>query len=228
MKFLDIDGPFMRFLGNAFDFFMIFLLTLVCCLPILTAGPALTAGSYVSMKIHRKEAPRVFPSFFRAFRDNFKMSFLVGLMQLVFVAFILFDFSWAYQVGWGEVPLVYRILIILSACLVLFFNLTVYPIIARFDMTFGNTLKTALLLTLTNFPFLFAVALIVGVTLFLCFWYFNWLPLFFVIGFTGTTALHGLIMKNACEKLIKKAEEYAQTAPEANSQESETSGSGQK
>ncbi len=227
MKFLDIDGPIMRFLGNAFDFFVIFLLTVICSLPILTAGPALTAGSYVSMKIHRKEAPKVFSSFFRAFRDNFKMSFLMGLMQLVFVAFILFDFSWVYQVGWSEVPMLYKILIILSTCVVVFFNLTVYPVIARFDMTFGSTLKTSLILMLTTFPFLFIVVLIVGVTVFLCIWFFNWLPLFFVIGFTGACALHGWIMKNACEKLIKKVEEFSQPAQEGDVQESEESGSGQ-
>ena len=32
MKILDVDGPLMKFLGTAFDFFVLFLLTVILCI----------------------------------------------------------------------------------------------------------------------------------------------------------------------------------------------------
>ena len=40
MKFLDIDGPFMSLLTAIADMILLNLLTLFCCLPVITAGAA--------------------------------------------------------------------------------------------------------------------------------------------------------------------------------------------
>ena len=213
MKILDVDGPLMKFLGTAFDFFVLFLLTVILCIPVITAGAAMTSCMYVGMKIHRKEAPAVFSSYFRAFKENFKQSTLLWLIQIVFIGFVLFDWSFVLQTGWGNNPVLYRILLIIASCIVLFYNLTLYAVIARFEMKMFTAMKTAFILSMANFPFLFLVVLMLGLTGFLCIWFFNFLPAFFVIGFTATTAFHSWIMKNACEKLKAKVEEYG-TNPE--------------
>lgn len=210
MKILDVDGPLMKFLGNAFDFFMLFILTVILSIPVITAGAAMTSCMYVGMKIHRKEAPAVFSSYFRAFKENFKQATLLWLIQLVFIGFVLFDWSYVYQIGWGNIHIFYRVLLIVASLVVLFYNLTVYAVIARFDVKMFTAMKTAFVLSMANFPFLFLTVLVVGVTAFLCLWFFNFLPAFFVIGFTSATAFHTWIMKNACEKLKAKAEQFAQ------------------
>jgi len=215
MKLLDVDGPIIGFLSNAFDFFMIFLLTVLLSLPVITAGAAMTAGQYVAMKIMRKEAPKVFPSFFKAFKENFKQSTIMWVIQLVFIGFLLFDWSFVIQIGWNNINVIYKALLILASCVVLFYNMMLYAVIARFVMNFKDTVKTTMILSLANFPFLALTAVIFAGTVFLCIWFFNLLPVFFVIGFTGATAFHGFVTNRACEKLRKKMEEV-------NSQEEET------
>lgn len=204
MRIFDIDGPLMTFLGNAFDFFMIFILTVLLCVPVITGGAALTAAQYVGMKIIRKEAPKVFSSYFKSFKDNFRQSTLLWLIQVVIIGVVLFDWSYVLQLGWGNVQVVYRAFLVIATCLVLFVNMTMYAIIARFEMKGRDVMKTAFILSMTNFPFLAIVLLAVGITLFLCLWFFNLLPAFFVIGFTATTALHAFIMTRALGKLEKK------------------------
>ncbi len=207
MKIFDIDGPLMRFLGNAFDFFMIFLLTALLCIPVVTAGAAMTAAQYVSMKIMRKEAPKVFSSYFGAFKSNFRQATLLWLIQLVILAVVAFDWIYVLSIGWGNVFLIYRAFLILASSIVAFVNLTMYAVIARFEMKGKDVMKTSFILAMTNFPFLAILVLIIGATVFCCIWFFSLLPAFFVIGFTGATAFHGFIMKRACARLEKKYEE---------------------
>ena len=214
MKFLDVDGPLMRFLATAFDFFVLFLLTLLLSVPIITAGAAMTSCMYVGMKIHRKEAPAILSSYFRAVKDNFKQSTLLWLIQLAIIAFVLFDYSYVLQIGWENVPLIYRVLLIVVSFIVLFYNLTLYAVIARFEMKSRFLMKTAFVLTMANSPFLLLTVIIIGLTGFCCLWFFDWLPAFFVIGFTAATAFHTWVMKNACEKLKAKAEEMKNTDEE--------------
>ena len=56
MKFLDIDSPFMQVMGKVADLMILNLLTIVCCIPIITAGAAFTAMHYQVLKIVRNEA----------------------------------------------------------------------------------------------------------------------------------------------------------------------------
>ena len=204
MKLFDVESPMMRFLGDAFDFFIIFLMTLILCIPIVTAGAALTAASYVSMKIMRKEAPAIFPSYFRAFKENFKQAtfFWIGQAFAIFLA----GSGWFTVLlnGWRDVVLWYRIPLILFSVLVLLINLTLYAVIARFQMSNKDIFKTAVYLALKySYLLLLIVVLLVG-TVFACYYYFRILPLFFAVGFTSATALHGFIMMKLCKPIEAK------------------------
>ena len=204
MKLFDVESPMMRFLGDAFDFFIIFLMTLILCIPIVTAGAALTAASYVSMKIMRKEAPAIFPSYFRAFKENFKQATFLWIGQAF--AIFLAGSGWFTVLlnGWRGVVLWYRIPLILFSLLVLLVNLTLYAVIARFRMNNKDIFKTAVYLALKySYLLLLIVVLLVG-TVFACYYYFRLLPIFFVVGFTSATALHGFIMMKLCKPIEAK------------------------
>lgn len=54
-KFFDIDSPLMQFLNKVADLMLLNLLTLICCIPLITAGAALTAAHYVVLKMRRNE-----------------------------------------------------------------------------------------------------------------------------------------------------------------------------
>ena len=54
-KLFDMDGPLLRGLNKLADLMWLNILTIICCLPVFTAGAAITAAHYVELKIHRNE-----------------------------------------------------------------------------------------------------------------------------------------------------------------------------
>ena len=51
------DSPMMRALGVVWDLIVLNLLFLVCCIPVVTIGPAITALHYVTTKMAGKFPP---------------------------------------------------------------------------------------------------------------------------------------------------------------------------
>lgn len=146
------DSPAMRFMSNVADLVALNLIWLVCCLPIVTIGPACTAMCYVARGIARGEAPVILQTFFRAFRENFRQSLAVFLILLVPVCLAAAYLLMAASGGLEHLP-VLKYLCYLSMVIVSVVCSYVYPLIAHFDNTVGNTLKNAFLLPLAN-PFL--------------------------------------------------------------------------
>ena len=96
MKFLNIDSPFMQFLGKAADLMWVNILCLLLCLPIFTAGAALTAMHYVCLKIVRDEECYITKAFFKSFKENFVQSTLEWIIMLVMIFIFAGDFYLFY------------------------------------------------------------------------------------------------------------------------------------
>ena len=74
MKFLEIDSPFMRVLGRIADLMIINFLTILLCIPVVTAGAAFTAMHYVMLKLVRDEEGYIVKQYFKSFKENFVQS----------------------------------------------------------------------------------------------------------------------------------------------------------
>ena len=68
MKLFDLDSPVMRFLSKMADLMILNILTMICCLPLFTAGAAFTALHYVCLKMVRNEEGYIAKSYFKAFK----------------------------------------------------------------------------------------------------------------------------------------------------------------
>ena len=68
MHFLRIDGPVFRFLETIANLLLLNLLFVICCIPVVTIGPALTATYYVALKIVRQEETGIFQDLVRTKR----------------------------------------------------------------------------------------------------------------------------------------------------------------
>ena len=55
MKFFNLDSPVMQALGKMADLMWLNILTLICCIPVVTVGASLTAMHYMALKIVRNE-----------------------------------------------------------------------------------------------------------------------------------------------------------------------------
>ena len=54
-KLFNLDSPIMRVLGTLADMCVLNLITLIGCLPIITAGASITAMHYVLLKTVRNQ-----------------------------------------------------------------------------------------------------------------------------------------------------------------------------
>ena len=63
MKIFDLDSPLMNVLNKMADLMWLNILTLICCIPIITAGAAFTSMHYVALKIVRNEESYITRSF---------------------------------------------------------------------------------------------------------------------------------------------------------------------
>ena len=80
MKFFNLDSPVMQALGKMADLMWLNILTLICCIPVVTAGASLTAMHYMALKIVRNEECYITKGFFKSFKENFKQATLIWLL----------------------------------------------------------------------------------------------------------------------------------------------------
>ena len=151
MKLFDLDSPLMQALGKMADLLWLNVLTIVCCLPIVTVGASLTALHYMALKIVRNEECYVTRSYFKSFKENFKQATLIWLLFLLLFGILAGDF---YILRNTDIQLgrVLRIVIPAAGVLAVFTFLYVFPVLAKFDNTTFRTVKNAFLMSIMQLP----------------------------------------------------------------------------
>lgn len=133
------------------ELFFLNLLTLLCCLPILTIGASLTALHDGLIRILRKEDGYLARRFFSVFRENLKQATILWLpFLLIFLgvgadAFILLTAP-------ELLPRYITIPAGVAGLLTLYLFQWVYPVQSRFSGGPWQVLKTALFLAVARFP----------------------------------------------------------------------------
>lgn len=138
-------------LGKMADLMIVNVVALICCIPIITIGPSLTALHYVALKIVRDEECYIVRGFFKSFKENFKQGVLLWLIFLV-VGIVIVGDIYIMQNSGIEFHFVLRIMVLVVAVLTTFTFTFAFPILAKFDNTIRRTLKNAFLISLMQFP----------------------------------------------------------------------------
>ncbi|MCQ2523201.1 MAG: YesL family protein [Lachnospiraceae bacterium] len=153
MKFLNLDSPLMRGLSKMADLMWLNILTLVCCLPIVTAGASVTAMHFVLLKMVRDEDSYITKDFFRSFKQNFVQATIIWLMVVAVGAIMVFDVWYVmFSPEKGNVNTVFFAAIIVSGILYLCVTTFVFPILSHFVNSIGKTIKNALFMSILVFP----------------------------------------------------------------------------
>lgn len=150
-RLLDFDNPIMGFIGTACDLILLNLLFVVCCLPIVTIGASVTSLYYVTLKIVRNEAPVIWGTFWKSFRENFKAATLIWVIFLLFAGLLAFDY-WASPILIPAFASATRTAVILLALLCFCAGMYVFPILSRFVCTGKQAIKNAFLMACAHFP----------------------------------------------------------------------------
>ena len=158
------------------------------------------------MKIVRGEEGTLFKSYFKSFKENFKQSTIVWLIQLALLILLGIDWIWIYNKGFGNVNSFYLAGVALLTGLVVFTTATIFPFIARFELTIKEAFKGAILFSILYYIKLLLIAALEVITVLACIWYAEWLPAFGLFGTTTAFYFMNLTLIKGFSKLEKKLE----------------------
>ena len=141
MGFFSENSKFMQFMGRLVDVLLLNLLWLVFCLPLVTIGAATVAAFSVTLKMVDDEEGYIARNFVKAFRDNFRKSTIVWLLNALVLYALYIDVQIIIKAD--NPPLVLIIVGIISAFFIFFAFIYAYPQIARYENKIKATLENS-------------------------------------------------------------------------------------
>lgn len=203
MKLFNLDSPLMQFLNKVADLMWLNILTLICCIPVITVGPALTALHYMALKIARDEECYITKDYFKSFKLNLRQGILIWLIEVVVIALLVGDFLiLRYStISFGQ-PM--KIILAVVAVIVLFTFTFVYPVLSKFDNTVMRTIKNAFFIGILQFPktILMMILSVVPAALFIL--APQIIPVVFLFGFSAPAWVSAKLYNKFFQKLEDK------------------------
>lgn len=218
MKFLNLDSPLMQGLGKMADLMWLNILTLLCCLPIVTIGASLTAMNYMALKIVRNEECYITRGFFKSFKENFKQATLIWLIFLLVILIFAGDF-YIMRTSGLEFGDWFQGVLIAMLIMVLFAFMYVFPVLAKFENTVFRTIKNAFLMSLMQLPKTILMIIMYAIPIVIFFFVLQLMPLALLFGL----ALPAWLSAKLYNKFFQKLEDQilAENAPEGGETEPE-------
>ena len=165
MRFFDINNPLMRSMSKVADIIILNFLFMICSIPIITIGPALTALHCVTMKLVRDEEGGVMKDFFQSFRLNFRQALSIHLLLMAVTAILFVDIYFVLY-SKNDLGAMAYILFAVAAFLGVVGAMTllyVYPVLAKFDNPTGRTMVLAFTLAIRHLPTTIVLAITVAI-----------------------------------------------------------------
>lgn len=166
---MNPDSRIMSFLAKLGDMFILNVLYLVCCIPVITIGAATTALYYNTLKMAENRESYVWREFLRTFKENFKQATIIWMIILLIGAVLVGDFLVMGGIGSQALASVTAIVVIVVGVFLILTAVYVFPVLARFDNSVLNIMKYALLMAIRHLPSTVVILAIHSVPLLLAF-----------------------------------------------------------
>ena len=156
----DTDNFLMRFSEKVLDIVTVNLLFIVSCLPIVTIGIAKISLYQTIFEIKKSRRVPVFKIYIRAFKQNLKLGFQLGLLELGIFLISVVDLS----LFWSQTGVTFQLIKAICLGILIFLTLVMlasYPIAARYELTWKEVLQKGLLLVSFNFVWFFLMLAII-------------------------------------------------------------------
>ena len=156
------ENPVIAFLNKMADLILLNLIFLLCCIPVVTIGPAITALYAVSLRSVRYGDGYVIQTFFRSFKQNFKQSFVAGMIGLLFVCLLFIDLFFWRNVGSAFMSVFMTVVSVCVGYLVFIVFLWLFPVIAKLENPLRVQIKNAAAMAVAHFfPYTLFISVIV-------------------------------------------------------------------
>lgn len=200
------DSPLGQVLNFIADLIIVNFLFLLCCIPVVTIGPA-QSGLFNAMRIlqDREDDSSTVKAFFRGFKNGFLSISIVSTLFLVFDVVLFWTLAMCYSyadtgmfVHWG-IPFAGLLL-----SLVVHSNLTVFH--SQFQCTAGQLVRNAFLVLISHPLRSLAVMALTWAPVALFFlmpnMFLNLVPLFITVYYSLAFMFGALVMQKPFKKLI--------------------------
>ena len=181
---LDQDGPVMRALSDLSTLVFLNILTMLFCVPVVTAGASLAAMHYVIMEMIEERGGSLFSEFWKRFKENLKNATPIWLIILAVSMFLFIDFR-IINSGAAGLPAWMLIPLYAGAFVTAAIYVYVIPLTARFVYSTGAAFKNAAILAVVT----------------------RLLPLFFILGVSLPAYFCALMYTPIFKKMIGNTEE---------------------
>lgn len=193
--FFNMDNGIFTALSKIVDIILISIIWIICCIPIITIGPATTALYYTVVKVIRRERSYLIKEYFNSFKSNFKVGALSGILITFLYAVLIFDRIFAGKLEGTEgfiLLCVFNALLFLLTCVTIY----IFPILSRFNMKLKQLFKISLFMAMKHLPTTILLFIITVVFLIAT----------YVIGIAVvvTPALYALTTSLLLERVFKK------------------------
>lgn len=199
------DSGIMSFLGKVADILILNLLTLLCCIPIVTIGASITAAHYTALKMHRDTDNYVVRNFFRSFKANLLQGILIWILWIVVVALSVFAYLFYPE---GGISTVLKIIMCSMLIFIAMTTMWLFPMQARFSNSIRITIRNAFMFSCRYI--LRTLGMLVVTATGAALWIFlgaelYWIPLFF--GLSLPIYLCAMMYSKVFEKLEDQIKE---------------------
>ena len=206
----NLENRFWVFMGHVADLIILNILFLICCIPIVTIGPSLTALYYMTLKIVRGEETYIVRGFFKSFRENFRQGILIWLILLALILLLILDYLIMQNLPEGiNLPSVFGYVLGFAGLVLSMELLYVFPTLAKFENTIKCTMKNALLFSVLHLPKTLIMLAISVLPLILMAYgpeeFFSYgILAFILLGFAVVALAHAFFLVKIFDKYIPK------------------------
>lgn len=202
-KIFNLDNGIMRFFSRIFDIVVLNFIFIICCIPIFTIGPSLTAMYSITLKMIKNEESHIIRSFFKAFKQNFKQGTVIGLIAIIITFFITVDLRIIGIIGEDRFKVLQVLCYVLAIWAYIIF-IYAFPLLAKFKNTTKEVFKNSFILSVINFKWTILLILLnipfvlmlfySGLSMFLLF------TILIICGFSGLSLIQSFIFGKVFEK----------------------------
>lgn len=210
MNLLNEDNIVNIALNKIGDIIVCNLLFILCSIPVVTIGPALTALYHCMLRSVKGNLNGAARTFFRAFKENFFQSLISWLLFLFLLIICLINLDFLSSKNTD----ISKTLLYLSGVVTVFLvigGLYIFPVIAAFSNSLKNLVKNSYIFAFMHFPSTILLAVITFIPMFMTYQDLTLLPLYACCWFFFGFGLTALINSHILYRFFKKYLEVPNT-----------------
>lgn len=166
-KVFNGNNPIWQSMGTVFDLFVLNLVWVISCIPIVTIGPATAALFYTLIERMRGGGSYVMYDYKRSFVKNLKQGIKLSLPFTLLEIFLLLDMYMCYHAGRG----IFTFFLFFFGIMLFFVAATelyALPLLGKFDRTNKELIIWGFTLSIKHFGTTIMMMLVIAVLMWFC------------------------------------------------------------